>query len=693
MPSSPLLNIGVQTITSVSVMAVSNSNAALVTFIVYSALVMGLAVVSHRLLAGRNFLAEYFLGSRNLATWAFMLTFAATSASAGSFAGFPALVYTHGWVSALYIAGYMTVPLIGIGLLGKRINCMARRTGAITVPDLLGRRFGHPAVVTIATLMIVFLLSFYLVPQFKLASIILQTLLTDVPAWHGMATIVSNVTSLVPWLGDSDPEYLLGLLLFSVMVVAYTSVGGFRAVVWTDILQGFVMFAGVFVMLVLVLQQVGGPANASRSLHDMQPPRLCKFVFHRAEAINNPDDWTANPASSGAIRIPGETLFFELQDDANLADVQIADVKYVFRTNEPALIAVGESKSGQIKGAQIITSADRLRCLEEWKTSSGSSSFVHGLPAGTVVEYVDAQEYAYGAGQKGVYTTTPGPSFENDNGFLPIAMAISFFMMWTVGNAGQPGNMVRLMAFDRVRSMKRAIAMLVVYYGVTYLAIVTIFCCARILVPGLDHQPDKVMAVLSLKVSTDAGVPWLAGLLVAAPFAAAMSTVDSFMLMISSSMVRDVYQRSINPDASERTVKRLSFLCTMTVGVMVAIAAIDPPRFLQRLIEFTGGGLSSVFLIPVALALYWPRFNSAGAIAGMLGGFFCYVSLYVIGMLILGESKPLRPFSLDPLIWGFAGSAGLAIIICWCTPPPPLEIKQAFFGKPMNMDIKNKQGT
>ena len=45
-----------------------------------------------------------------------------------------------------------------------------------------------------------------------------------------------------------------------------------------------------------------------------------------------------------------------------------------------------------------------------------------------------------------------------------------------------------------------------------------------------------------------AGWPWLAGLLLAAPFAAVMSTCDSFLLMVSSAVVRDVYQRNINPN-------------------------------------------------------------------------------------------------------------------------------------------------
>ena len=78
----------------------------------------------------KEFVGEYFLGSRNLGLWAFALTFAATSASGGSFMGFPSLIYTHGWVLALWIASYMVVPIVGMGLLGKRMNRLARQSGS-----------------------------------------------------------------------------------------------------------------------------------------------------------------------------------------------------------------------------------------------------------------------------------------------------------------------------------------------------------------------------------------------------------------------------------------------------------------------------------------------------------------------------------------------------------------------------------
>ena len=60
------------------------SNAALVMFVMYTLVVLALAWFSHRALAKKQFLSEYFLGSRGLGMVALALTFGATSASAGS---------------------------------------------------------------------------------------------------------------------------------------------------------------------------------------------------------------------------------------------------------------------------------------------------------------------------------------------------------------------------------------------------------------------------------------------------------------------------------------------------------------------------------------------------------------------------------------------------------------------------------
>lgn len=151
------------------------------------------------------------------------------------------------------------------------------------------------------------------------------------------------------------------------------------------------------------------------------------------------------------------------------------------------------------------------------------------------------------------------------------------------------------------------------------------------------------------------------------------------MLMISSSLVRDVYQRNINPEASEKTVKRLSYACTLLVGVLATLGAVNPPQFLQYLIVFTSGGLAVTFLAPVSLALYWPRFNAAGGLAAMGGGFLSYFGLYLLGFLLFGQAVPVRPLGLDPLIWGFLVSLAVGWVATVSTPPPPRELVKRFF--------------
>ena len=103
-------------------LASTAGNAALISFALYMVVVFVLAGLANREQSGKSFLNEYFLGSRNLGMWAFAFTYAATSASGGSFMGFPSLIYTHGWVMALWIAGYIIVPLVAIGLIAKRLN-------------------------------------------------------------------------------------------------------------------------------------------------------------------------------------------------------------------------------------------------------------------------------------------------------------------------------------------------------------------------------------------------------------------------------------------------------------------------------------------------------------------------------------------------------------------------------------------
>lgn len=729
--------------TGVARSTTSDSNAALLTFLAYSVAVFALAWFAHRILTKRKFLSEYYLGSRSLGVLALTLSYGATSASAGSFVGFPAFVYAHGWIVALWIGSYMLVPLCGMGLLGKRLNHVARKAGAITLPDMFRGRFESRGPALLATAAIIFMLSFYLIPQFKTASIIMGKLFEDVAVYQEAKLGLSAMLRDVPLLAGLDAGYLICLGLFAVLVVFYTTFGGFRAVVWTDVLQGFVMIFGVVFMLVVALMQVGGLGNATRQLSEMTPPRLGSAVFILNEPppedglIVPPDTWLELPGDDGEPRLlrtnyeavipagktrsntvklvqittPGEiekirasesfrqsslpdgvsarlvagwvtfrSTAGPLQDGLDIPSDTwffVSDESHGTRlvgTTQAAMIGEDAESTGPVAVEEIIDPQRREEIVAEMNAGER-----HLLPTSLAADLIELRDYAAGANQPGVYVTGPGPHFDSRTGFLPFGLAISFFFFWALSGTGQPGNMVRLMAADSSRTIKRSIAGLALYYGMIYFPLVIIFVCARIIVPGMEQDPDRIMPELAFTLADAAHAPWVAGLLVAAPFAAAMSTVDSFMLMISSSVVRDIYQRDINPDASPRTIKLLSYACTMVIGLVVMIGAIDPPQFLQYLIVFTGGGLAATFLLPVVLTLYWRRINTPGVIAAMLGGLGCYLALYVAGFITFGRATPVRPLSLDPLIWGFAASLVFGLLFSLATPPPPRHLVRKFF--------------
>jgi sodium/pantothenate symporter len=635
-------------------------NAALLTFAVYVLVAMFLAWLSSRLIRKKSFLSEYFLGSRSLGMWAFALTFAATSSSGGSFIGFPSLVYSHGWVVALWIASYMIVPLIAMGLMGKRINQIARQSGAITVPDMISERFESPGLGMLTTLFIVFFTGFNLVAQFKGGSLILQTLLQDVPAFQLSSVWLAERLLSVPLLNSSgqQPGYLLCLFLFAVVVIIYTAYGGFRAVVWTDVMQGFVMLAGVMIMLPLTLWAVGGLGRTTEELSRMTPPR--KAVLQLS---------AESPIQGEIVEIPHNSWL-------SLEDAQ--GNRRVFRTAARSQILPGDTLAGyRAAGGDLIHAipAIELTYLPHIRQVEADK-----YPLQLAIEVLESVPYASGE-RSGVYVTGPGPDANKSSGFLPISLAVSFFFMWTFSGAGQPASMVRLMAFNHTLTLRRAIFTVSIYYTMIYFPLVIIFCCARVLLPGWETEPDRIMPETARAVTAMFHVPWLAGLLVAAPFAAVMSTMDSFLLLISSSLVKDIYLKKINPEAPEKRIKRLTYLTTFMVGGVAMIAAVNPPHFLQDIVVFTGSGLSASFLMPVALMVYWPRFNFQGAIAGMLGGFGTCVGLYVIGTLLHPQRmfSAFEPFNFHPFLVGSLASLVLSVCVALATKPPPTHLVQRYF--------------
>jgi len=122
------------------------------------------------------------------------------------------------------------------------------------------------------------------------------------------------------------------------------------------------------------------------------------------------------------------------------------------------------------------------------------------------------------------------------------------------------------------------------------------------------------------------------GLVMAAIMAAIMSTADSLLLQTGSIASRDVYERFINPNATERQMVMVSRGLVLAIAVIgYAVALVEPPSVFSIVI-FATSMLGSAFLPAYFCAVWWRKANTPGALASMIVGssvafFWEYLSL------------------------------------------------------------------
>lgn len=214
----------------------------------------------------------------------------------------------------------------------------------------------------------------------------------------------------------------------------------------------------------------------------------------------------------------------------------------------------------------------------------------------------------------------------------------TFWLLIGVGVVGLPQIAVRAMSYKDSKSMHRAILIGTVAIGTIMFGMHLIGVLARPVLPGIEIG-DKVMPLLSLEVLP----PLLAGIVLAAPMAATMSTVNALLILVSSTVVKDIYLNYIKPQASETQIKRASFTVTTIIGVAVVIFAMNPPDLIVWLNLFAFGGLESVFIWSVVLGLYWNKANKYGAIASMVTGMTMYIAIDQLAPNVFGMHTVTLP--------------------------------------------------
>lgn len=169
---------------------------------------------------------------------------------------------------------------------------------------------------------------------------------------------------------------------------------------------------------------------------------------------------------------------------------------------------------------------------------------------------------------------------------------------------------------------------------------------------------------------------WLAGILLAGIVAAVMSTADSQLLVVGSTIGEDTYKGVINPDASDRKVMMVTRGAVLVAGAVAAVIAWTTPETVFTAIAFAWGGLGTTFAAPLVLGLWWDRANGSGALVGLFIGFFgaALWSQVLTGGPMLGGTGLFDYYFVIPVM--FLSFLGM-IVVSLLTHEPGREVEQA----------------
>jgi sodium/proline symporter len=210
--------------------------------------------------------------------------------------------------------------------------------------------------------------------------------------------------------------------------------------------------------------------------------------------------------------------------------------------------------------------------------------------------------------------------FAVSEGGRPLLIVIASFIAIGLPFLGVPQLLIRFMSARDDGEIKKARVMSLVVLLVFTAGAVTAGVAGRALFPGLEDA-ETIFPVISSNLFPEI----IAGMLLVVVLSAIMSTVDSLLLLASSSVVRDTYQKMIGTNKSEEVLSNYGKFVTIIIGAVAVVLGIQEPRVIFDFVLASWSGLGSAFGPVVIGILYYKRITWEGAVAGMLGGFLASV--------------------------------------------------------------------
>lgn len=207
--------------------------------------------------------------------------------------------------------------------------------------------------------------------------------------------------------------------------------------------------------------------------------------------------------------------------------------------------------------------------------------------------------------------------FSNSDGKLGAAAILSS-LAWGLGYFGQPHILVRFMSIKSVKDVakSRLIAMIWVVISIGGAVAVGLAGIAMFKTSlDMGGDPEKVFIYMITKLFN----PWVGGVMLAAILSAIMSTIDSQLLVSSTTLTEDFY-KYMKKDVTDKELMWIGRICVIGISIISVVLAMNPGAKVLALVSYAWGGFGAIFGPAVLATLYFKNLNWKSVFSGMITG-------------------------------------------------------------------------
>jgi sodium/proline symporter len=265
-------------------------------------------------------------------------------------------------------------------------------------------------------------------------------------------------------------------------------------------------------------------------------------------------------------------------------------------------------------------------------------------------------------------------------------------LAWGLGYFGMPHIIVRFMAIKKPSMVKKSATVAIIWVVITLGAAIAIAILGRTFLLGDGTSlsalllPAGAQQDIFITVVLDLFPAFIAGILLAAIVAAAMSTADSQLLVASSAFTSDIYKPIIRKnkttDKEILWVGRIVVLIVAVVGFIIAASGINNAdswaNSIMSMVENAWGLFGASFGPVVILSLFWRRFNYAGACVGIITGAAVDLFWLLTCTNTIIKNPIIGVTGVYEVLPGFVAGLIAAVVVSLLTKAPSSEVDAIF---------------